>query len=131
MTNDRAEVYFEFGRTDHNWHLNDFLMEPAHCRAYVLGFRKLVPLPGKRSYFDAHLELTQFSHNVTTLLRPYSGGMSVWYNVGHGYTHHGQILGALNYMFLYDPVLTEWPYFWEYLRRGAGFLSWVPFFWGD
>jgi len=25
-----------------------------------------------------------------------------------------QTVGALNYMFLYDPVLTEPPYFWDY-----------------
>lgn len=192
MPKEHSEVYFEFGRVDHNWHLNDFLMEPAHTRAYTIGFRKLVPLlHSLHSYIDVQFELTQFSHNVPTLLRPYSG-MASWYTGGHGYTNQGQMLGAgigtssnmqsvniswvknkkkigvelyrlnhdddfwehlklnrmadyrthwidisgaivsewdyqkflvsfrlqtvgaLNYMFLYDPVLTEPPYFWDY-----------------
>lgn len=192
MPKEHSEIYLEFGRVDHNWHLNDFLMEPAHTRAYIAGFRKLIPLAGPRkSLLDVQFELTQFSHNVPTFLRPYSGMIS-WYNGGFGFTNHGQILGAgigtssnmqvvnlawvngkkriglelyrlnhdddfwehlklnrmadyrthwidisgaleadwdyrdflfnlkvqtvgsLNYMFLYDPVLTEPPYFWDY-----------------
>jgi len=193
MPKEHSEVYIEFGRQDHNWHLNDFLLEPAHTRAYIIGFRKLVPLNNaSRSFIDVQLELTQFSHNVTTLLRPYSS-MATWYSSGgQGFTHKGQIVGAgigtssnmqlvnigwvsgnkriglelyrhnhdedfwehlklnrlgdyrthwvdisgalvadwpvgkfmmnlrmqtvgaLNYMFLYDPVLTEPPYFWDY-----------------
>jgi len=192
LPKEHSEIYLEFGRVDHNWHLNDFLMEPAHTRAYIVGFRKLVPLTGTRhSLLDVQLELTQFSHNVPTLMRPYSG-MASWYTGGHGFTNQGQILGAgigtssnmqlmnvawvngkkriglelyrlnhdddfweylrlnrmadyrthwidisgalvadwnhrnllfnlklqtvgaLNYMFLYDPVLTEPPYFWDY-----------------
>lgn len=202
MPREHSEVYFEFGRGDHNWHFNDFLMEPAHDRAYILGYRKLVPLTDKRrSYLDVQLELTQFSRNVPTLLRPYNE-LSKWYTHGHvlhGYTNQGQILGAgigtssnmqlvnvawinekkriglelyrlnhdddfwgylklnrmadyrthwvdisgalvvdwdyrnllfnfrfqtvgaLNYMFLYDPVLTEPPYFWDYGKTRYNF----------
>ncbi len=194
MPKDHAEVYFEFGRSDHSWHLNDFLLEPTHNRAYIIGYRKLVPLNGKlKSHLDVELEITQFSYNVQTLLRPYSGWGSWYFSGRHGFTNQGQILGAgigtssnmqslnigwvygkqriglelyrynhdddfwaylrlnggktdyrthwvdlsgalvvdwdfgrlfvnaklqtigaLNYMFLYDPVLTEPPYFWDY-----------------
>lgn len=192
MPKEHSEVYIEFGRVDHNWHLNDFLLEPAHVRAYIMGFRKLVPIGGVRGdYIDVQLELTQFSKNVPSYFRAYSG-MAAWYTGGHGYTNEGQMLGAgigtssnmqlvnigwvrdkkriglelyrlnhdddfwehlrlnrmadhrthwvdisgalvadwdyrnfllnlrlqavgaLNYMFLYDPVLTEPPYFWDY-----------------
>jgi hypothetical protein len=97
MPDDHAEVYLEFGRSDHSWHLNDFLLEPGHGRAYILGYRKLVPLSkGRGDYLDIHLELTQFSMNVPTYLRTQKG-YSMWYNhygVSQGYTHEGQILGA-------------------------------------
>ncbi|MDD3194266.1 MAG: capsule assembly Wzi family protein [Paludibacter sp.] len=97
MPKDHAEVYIEYGRGDHNWHLNDFLLEPDHFRSYILGYRKLVPLKKSNGdYLDIHLELTQLSRNVPTYLRSHSGLVG-WYNHGavrHGYTHQGQILGA-------------------------------------
>lgn len=92
-----TEVYFEFGRGDHSWDLTDLILEPAHDRAYTLGFRKLLPInPSRREYIDIQGELTQFSRNVTTFLRPYNE-YAKWYvhgHVRHGYTHEGQILGA-------------------------------------
>jgi hypothetical protein len=201
MPKDHAEVYFEFGRSDHNWHLNDFLLEPTHNRAYILGYRKLVPLNDRRkSHLDVELEITQFSYNVQTLLRPYSSWGNWYFSGQHGFTNQGQIIGAgigtssnmqsvnvawvngrkriglelyrlnhdddfwaflrlnggktdyrthwvdmsgavvadwdfdrffvnakfqtigaLNYMFLYDPVLTEPPYFWDYGKTRYNF----------
>jgi hypothetical protein len=97
MPKEHSEIYIEFGREDHSWHLNDFLLEPAHARAYILGYRKLVPLSKSRGdYLDIHMELTQFSNNVPTYLRTHST-FGVWYvhhAVKHGYTNQGQILGA-------------------------------------
>ncbi len=202
LAKEHAEVYFEYGRGDHNWHLNDILMEPDHVRAYIIGLRKLVPLNQKRGdYLDFGLELTQLGNNVNTFLRTHKSN-GAWNTHGailHGYTNQGQIMGAgigvsssmqvlnmawardkkriglelyrlkhdddfwssmryagffdhrthwvdisgavvadwdfgnflmnlklqtvgvLNYMFLYDPVLTEPPYHWDYGRTRYNF----------
>jgi len=88
------EIYLEYGREDHNYDLHDFMQEPGHSRAYLLGFRKILPLnrhPGTQ--IDLNLELTQLENNVSTTLR--AGGY--WYEhyqVRDGYTHNGQYLGA-------------------------------------
>lgn len=92
-----AEVYFEFGRGDHSWDLTDFILEPAHDRAYTLGFRKLLPInKSRQEYLDLQGEFTQFSQNVAVFLRAHSGPAKwhVHYQVLHGYTNNGQILGS-------------------------------------
>lgn len=92
-----SEVYVEFGRTDHSWDATDFALEPDHYRAYVAGFRKLVPLKfSKNDYIDLQMELTKFSRTLATSLRV-SNTPGTWYThhrITHGYTHYGQILGS-------------------------------------
>lgn len=98
-----AEVYFEYGREDHSWDLKDFILEPSHSSAYVLGMRKLFSINKTRGEtFQIILEVTQLASNQTTINR--GGGSSDgtkayggWYlhsSVKHGYTHNGQLLGA-------------------------------------
>ncbi len=97
-----GEFYFEYGREDHSWDLRDFLIEPAHSNAYVLGLRKLFLLKDKKSYIQFIGELTNLAANQTTINRmmpasfiPYAP--NYWYNhyqVKHGYTHKGQMLGS-------------------------------------
>lgn len=90
------EIYFEYGREDHNYHLNDLMLEPSHISAYILGFRKLVPIKTKENEFlDVTLELTQLERNQSATIR--ASGVGNWYRHGlvkEGYTHNGQILGA-------------------------------------
>ncbi|WP_319502277.1 capsule assembly Wzi family protein [uncultured Draconibacterium sp.] len=94
-----AEIYFEYGREDHSWDLRDFLMEPTHTSAYILGAHKLLGFKGKR-YFQIRGEITQMTLSQTTLNRnrDYSNPLAnAWYyhhQVVHGYTHKGQLLGA-------------------------------------
>lgn len=42
------EVYGEFGRRDHALNWRDFILNPAHARAYLVGFNKLIPLESER-----------------------------------------------------------------------------------
>lgn len=94
-----GEIYFEYGREDHSWDMRDFLMEPSHSSAYVLGARKLIALKGNR-YFQVIGEITHLASSQTTInrRRDYSrvagSGWYHHYQVKHGYTHKGQIMGA-------------------------------------
>ena len=101
----KGEVYFEYGREDHSWDSRDFLLEPAHSAAYMLGFRKLVSLGSmKKSHLQIIGELTHLASSLTTINRAIAGnkgGTPSWYGgwylhskVRHGYTQEGQMLGA-------------------------------------
>lgn len=97
MPRSHSEVYVEFGRTDHNWDATDFALEPDHYRAYIAGFRKLIPFnPVRNEYLDVQLELTKFSRTLVTSMRV-SNNPGAWYThhkITHGYTHNGQVLGS-------------------------------------
>lgn len=91
-----GEIYFEYGRSDYYWDCRDLKVEAAHSGAFVLGFRKLIPLkahPGQN--IDVMMEFTQLAMNSTTRNR--NGNGTSWYlssAVRAGYTHRGQLLGA-------------------------------------
>ncbi|WP_319227387.1 capsule assembly Wzi family protein [Draconibacterium orientale] len=98
FTESNAEIYFEFGREDHSWDMRDFLMEPTHSSAYILGAHKLLGFKGKR-YFQVRGEITQMAASQTNINRrsTYKQPAGTWYyhyQLTHGYTHKGQLLGA-------------------------------------
>lgn len=89
----KAEIYFEFGRNDHSYDLRDALVEPEHTRAYVVGFRKLVPLRRSDEFIQFGIEFTQLEKGTTRNTR----ASETWYShyqVTDGYTNNGQVLGA-------------------------------------
>lgn len=89
---EQAEIYAEWGRNDHSGNLTDFLQEPEHSRAYTIGLRKLFPLRKNRD-LEFFTEITQTETPSTKLVR----ALQPWYvhyQVRHGYTHLGQVLGA-------------------------------------
>ena len=93
-TQGHGEIYFEYGREDHSWNLRDFIMEPSHSAAYIVGLRKLIPLGiNKKDYIQLNMEVTQLEmDNITINRQSYS-----WYvhnQITTGYTHDGQVLGA-------------------------------------
>lgn len=93
MPESKTEVYFQFGKNDHNYDVRDLWVEPEHNRAYVAGFRKLISLNNPDQMIQFGLELTQLEATSTKSLR----GSGYWYNHGqvrHGYTQIGQVLGA-------------------------------------
>jgi len=91
-----GEVYFEYGRSDYFWDSRDFKVELAHSGAFVLGFRKLIPLRTHRGQsIQVLMEFTQLAMNATTRNR--NGNGTSWYlssAVRAGYTNDGQLLGA-------------------------------------
>ena len=90
----KGEIYFEYGRSDYFWNLQDLELEASHSSAYILGLRKLIPLKAyKGEYIQVNMEVTQLEMNPTTRQR---NGQS-WYIsdvVSAGYTNKGQLLGA-------------------------------------
>ncbi|MBE0649548.1 MAG: hypothetical protein IH595_01790 [Bacteroidales bacterium] len=89
-----GEVYFEYGWSNYYWDVRDLEVQLPHSGAFVLGFRKLIPLKlHKDEYISAMMEFTQLAMNSTTIAR----GGSSWYLSGvvpAGYTNEGQYLGA-------------------------------------
>ncbi len=90
----RSEIYFQYGREDHSWNGRDAFLEPEHSRAYVVGFRKLMPLKQKANEFiQVGLELSQLELSNSNEVR----AAGYWYShsqVLQGYTNKGQFLGA-------------------------------------
>ncbi|MXV51717.1 hypothetical protein GS399_12100 [Pedobacter sp. HMF7647] len=93
-TDAKAEIYAEYGRNDHAEDFRDFILEPDHTRAYLLGFRKAIPLnKHKDEYILTSVELTQMDQSANRTIR--DGG--AWYvhsQIRQGYTNQGQVLGA-------------------------------------
>jgi|SRR6218665_6427 len=92
LPKEKAEVYGEFGRNDHAQNSRDLMLEPEHSRAYTIGFRKLFATR-KKTEFELLFELTNLENTPTEFLRE----RPVWYThyqVVHGYTNKGQVIGA-------------------------------------
>jgi len=88
------EVYGEYGRNNSAANFRDLMVRPNQSRAFILGFRKLVPLsfsPG--DYLQVAFEATELTRPYPHFLR----NSQTWYThpiVRDGYTHRGQLLGA-------------------------------------
>ncbi len=97
--NGNFEIYFEFGKRDHNFNWREFTLNPEHARAYLFGFSKLLPInkePGR--YLQVRGESThqQESINRYTRYPDLHIGNSSWhthYQV-RGFTHYGESLGV-------------------------------------
>lgn len=88
----KAELYGEYGRNDHSLNFRDLLLEPEHSRAYVLGARKYFH-SAKGRELALFFELTQLQQTNTILLREQESWYT-HYQVRHGYTNLGQVIGA-------------------------------------
>jgi hypothetical protein len=91
---EHAEVYFEYGRRDHAVDWREFLLNPEHARAYLLGFRKLISLPND-AYFQVNGEILQQQESINIMTRYRAIGGSSWgsHGIRQGFTHQGQMLG--------------------------------------
>ncbi|TCD02742.1 hypothetical protein EZ437_01765 [Pedobacter psychroterrae] len=94
MPESNSEIYFQFGREDHAWDFRDAFAEPEYSRAYVAGFRKLIPFKSRLEEFvQVGIELTQLEPAGSKASRP----TGIWYShsqLNHGYTNKGQFIGA-------------------------------------
>lgn len=92
LPKENAEVYAEYGRNDHSADMRDLLLEPEHARAYIIGLRKLFTTPRQRD-FELYMEFTHMQNPETRNVRDLEGWYT-HYQVRHGYTHLGQVIGA-------------------------------------
>jgi len=91
LAKEKAELYAEYGRNDHSQDLRDFLVEPEHSKAYILGFSKT--FESRKKDLRLFGEVTNLQGASTGLLR----AQPSWYThhqVRHGYTNYGQVIGA-------------------------------------
>jgi hypothetical protein len=90
----KAEVYFEYGRRDHAVDWREFLINPEHARAYILGFKKLISLPNS-AFFQVNGEILQQQESINILARYGAQGGASWasHGIQQGFTHQGQMLG--------------------------------------
>jgi hypothetical protein len=92
LKKEQAEIYAEFGRNDHAQNVNDFLLEPEHSRAYLIGMKKIFET-FKRKHLELSFEITQLQLPQTKIVR----AQNSWYShhqILQGYTNFGQVLGA-------------------------------------
>jgi hypothetical protein len=90
----KAEVYFQWGRNDRAFNLRNLATKPDYSRAYIFGFRKLIPLTRPAEFIQFETELTQLAKPPSE--NKFNNGES-WYThaqVRDGYTNLGQVLGA-------------------------------------
>ncbi len=85
-----VEAYGEYGREDHSASLDDFLQEPDHSAAYVLGVQKVFVSPGRN--FALGFESTSLQIRTPPRVeRP----LGQWYRHSvHGYTNRGELMGS-------------------------------------
>lgn len=86
-----VEVYGEYAREDQAYDLRDFIVEPDHDAAYVLGARKVWRRPSGLLSVRGEVLSTQPSHLALTNSRT---RFYVHPRTRQGHTHRGQILGA-------------------------------------
>jgi hypothetical protein len=91
LQKEKAELYGEFGRNDHSYNSRDLLLEPEHSRAYVIGFSKI--FDGKKRDMQLYSEITNLQMTNTVSFRAQESWYT-HYQIRHGYTNNGQIIGA-------------------------------------
>lgn len=89
---DGVEIYGEWGRTELNPSLRDFLVAPNHTQGYTVGFQWRGG-EWRGGTFRVQTELTQLEQSATFRNVP----LGSWYTsprVIQGYTNRGQTIGA-------------------------------------
>ncbi len=85
------ELYGEFGREDHSWDVRDFILEPDHSSAYMVGGRKVWVRDGNLLSLRAEVVESQVSHLREVRSQ---GPFYVHTRTTQGHTVRGQILGS-------------------------------------
>uniref|UniRef100_UPI0040493DA5 capsule assembly Wzi family protein n=1 Tax=Flavobacterium sp. TaxID=239 RepID=UPI0040493DA5 len=90
----KTEFYFEYGRRDHAVDWREFLLNPEHARAYILGFKKLVSLTnGAFLHFNGEILQQQESINILNRYGVFGGQSWSSHGIIQGFTHRGEMLG--------------------------------------
>lgn len=94
----KFEVYTELGKHDHNFNWREFILNPEHARAYLMGFTKLISLPTPGAYIQLRGEIIQQSESVNRYLRyPILGVSNTSWQTHYqvrGFSNYGESMGA-------------------------------------
>ncbi|WP_228779951.1 capsule assembly Wzi family protein [Aquiflexum lacus] len=91
------EFYGEFGRRDHALNWREFILNPEHARAYLMGFKKLIPMQGENKFFQVRGEITHQQESINRYIRyPGLTGGITWHThfPTRGFANLGQPLGV-------------------------------------
>ena len=91
------EAYAEYGKQDHSYNWREFILNPEHARAYLLGFSKLFKTSTKGQYFQVRGEIVQQAESVNRYVRyaqlnTLNTSWNTHYQV-RGFTNEGQSMG--------------------------------------
>jgi len=93
-TQEKAEIYFEWGHNNYTGDFMQSLLSPDKSRAYVFGVRKLVPFnTAKDENILVGVEVTQLQETDIDKIK----AGDEWYTskgIPAGYTNYGEVLGA-------------------------------------
>ena len=93
----KFEVYAEYGRRDHAFNYREFILNPDHARAYLLGFQKLFPIEHSDFLMQIRSEILHQQSSVNRYIR-YPGllGGFAWntHDQARGFTQDGESLGS-------------------------------------
>lgn len=92
MPKSKFEFYFEYGFNDFKDNLRDLIVDAQHSSAYIIGFKKIVPLTSTR-FYSISGEITQMGQSADFIVRN-AGNWYMHGDVKQGYTHLNQIMGA-------------------------------------
>lgn len=92
------EFYGEFGKRDHNFNWREFLLNPEHARAYLMGFSKLIKTSKSDVFYELRAEIVQQKESVNRYIRyvDFFSGNTSWqthYQV-RGFTNNGLGMGT-------------------------------------
>jgi hypothetical protein len=97
----KNEIYFEYGRRDHSINWREFVLNPEHARAYILGFTQLFDVAEIGKTIQIRGEITHQQESVNRYIRyggisgGIGGGLS-WHShtPSRGFVQNGQPLGV-------------------------------------
>lgn len=94
----KFELYSEFGRNDHSFNWREFILNPEHARAYLIGFQKLIQLPNKDKFIQLKGEIIHQQESVNRYIRyPELGVLNTSWQTHYqvrGFTNYGESMGA-------------------------------------
>jgi hypothetical protein len=94
----KFELYSEFGKRDHNFNWREFILNPEHARAYLMGFQKLVQMSSPEKLIQIRGEIIHQQESVNRYIRyPELGVINTSWQTHYqvrGFSNFGESMGA-------------------------------------
>ncbi|WP_175557944.1 capsule assembly Wzi family protein [Algoriphagus ornithinivorans] len=92
----KTDLYFEFGKRDHNFNWREFILNPEHARAFIFGFNQMLNYKYKDYQLQLRGEIVHQQESVNRIVRYGPKGGLAWHTHtrARGFSHLGQPLGV-------------------------------------